>query len=97
MAPAQLATPSRSRKASLTTEEDLDAAWNKTIAECQDITKWNLDNKNVPTIENIIERIHPPKDNGKRKLKDQARSAFKNALTCIERFGQVAAQGASMV
>lgn len=80
-----------------TPDEDLDVAWKKTIARCQAIAKWDLDDRSAPSIEDIVAKIQPAKLDEKKSNRTQAKEVVRGTLVCIQRFGQIAAQGASMV
>ena len=67
------------------TEEDLDVIWKKIIDECQNITNWNLNDKKVLKVDDVIARIRPRKHDNESKVKD----VFQRTLSCIERVGQV--------
>ena len=81
---------------SVSVDDDLDKAWADIIQRCNKITKWDLNEKENLTIDQVVSKINPPKD-GKSGGHEKAKSVFMNTLTCVQRFGQFAAQAAGMV
>ncbi|KAF2167934.1 hypothetical protein M409DRAFT_22079 [Zasmidium cellare ATCC 36951] len=81
---------------SFSTEDDLDKVWAEIIIRCSKITKWDLNDKKVMTVDDVLLKLKPPKD-GKPDVKDKAKKVFRNTLVCVQRFGAFAAQAASMV
>ena len=79
----------------LSTDDDLDVAWGKTIEYCQKVAKWNLKlNRNI-TVDQVVSQIRPaPKD---PELHDKAEAVFSKALLCLQRFGSIVAQATSAV
>lgn len=57
----------------------------------------NLSDKSKLSVDDVIAKINPPKDKSNPQLKDNARTVFRNALVCIQRFGGIVAQAASTV
>lgn len=81
---------------SLSTEDDLDVAWSKTLEKCQDIAKWDFKpSSRGLTVDQVIRQINPSTKDP--QLKDKAKLVVSKALTCLQRFGSVIAQAASAV
>ncbi|KAK4495710.1 hypothetical protein PRZ48_012978 [Zasmidium cellare] len=81
---------------SFSAEDDLDKVWAEIIIRCSKITKWDLNDKKVLSVDDVLLKLKPPKD-GKPDVKDKAKKVFRNTLVCVQRFGAFAAQAASMV
>lgn len=81
---------------SFSAEDDLDKVWAEIIVRCSKITKWDLNDKKIMTVDDVLIKLKPPKE-GKADVKDKAKKVFRNTLFCVQRFGQFAAQAASMV
>ena len=81
----------------LSTEIDLDVAWKATISKCQSITNWDLNANSRLSVDDVVSNIKPTKRDGKSESHDQAKKVFRRSLECISRFGEIAAQSASMV
>jgi hypothetical protein len=81
----------------ITKDDDLDVAWKKTIARCQTIAKWELSDRSAPTIDDIVAKIQPTKADNKNATRTKAKEVVRGTLVCIQRFGQIIAQGTSVV
>ncbi|CAK1360558.1 unnamed protein product [Cercospora beticola] len=85
------------RLAMLSEEDDLDTVWADIISRCSKITKWDLNDRRSLTVDQVISKIVPPKDKKAAESTGKAKEVFKNALVCVQRFGEIAANAASMV
>lgn len=85
--------------ASFSAEDDLDKVWAETIARVNKITKWDLNEKNAVTIDQVLAKLNPPpsKDGKYSEMRGKAKTVFHNTLICVQRFGNFAANAASMV
>jgi hypothetical protein len=81
----------------LSADVDLDVAWKATISKCQSITNWDLNVNSQLSVDDVVSKIKPTKHDGKSEPHDQAKKVFRRSLECISRFGEIAAQSASMV
>ena len=79
--------------AKLSTNDDLSAAWSKTLAECERIAKCDL--TEADPLDQDISKIQPPAED--TTLGDKAKKVFNRTLLCLNTFGSVIAQGASTV
>ncbi|KAF2209646.1 hypothetical protein CERZMDRAFT_70123 [Cercospora zeae-maydis SCOH1-5] len=80
----------------LSEEDDLDTVWAEIISKCSKITNWDLNDRRSLTVDQVVSKINPPKDK-KAESSGKAKEVFKNALVCVQRFGEIAANAASMV
>ncbi|KAF7192420.1 hypothetical protein HII31_06452 [Pseudocercospora fuligena] len=95
--PVSAVQRSSQRISGFSEEDDLDTVWSKILIRCNKITSWNLNDQTATlTVEAVIAKINPPKDS-KKDSKDVAKKVFQNALVCVQRFGQIAANATSMV
>ncbi|GIZ45940.1 hypothetical protein CKM354_000908600 [Cercospora kikuchii] len=85
------------KSAMLSEEDDLDTVWADVISRCSKITKWDLNDRRSLTIDEVVGRIIPPKDKKAAESTGKAKEVFRNALVCVQRFGDIAANAASMV
>ena len=81
--------------ASFSVDEDLDKVWSRTLEQCQDIAKWDLTKTGTTTVNEVIDKIKPKTKDP--EMKDKAKVVLAKTLTCLQRFGSVIAQGASVV
>lgn len=86
-----------------TTDEDLPQVWAAIIARVNKKTNWNLNEKNVSSINQVILKINPGKEE-KPEAHEKAKNVWKTTLVCVDRlgvfvqrFGAFAAQAASVV
>lgn len=81
----------------LTADVDLDVAWGRTISKVQGITNWNLNESTRLTVDDVLANLKPSKRDGQSESHEQAKKVFRRTLQCIQTFGNIAAQSASMV
>ena len=86
-----------------TADEDLPEYWAKFIARINQKTEWDLNQSTTVSVDQLLLRINPPKD-GKPETHEKAKTAWQSALlfedrfgVFVQRFGQFAVQGASIV
>lgn len=98
MASLALRTPTSAvaTEEGLSVDDDLDRIWAEVIARANKITTWNLNERTFVTVEEVLAKIKAPKD-GKPGIQDKAKAVFRQTMVCVQRFGSIAAQGASVV
>lgn len=94
--PALLAVDRLNAITLFSAEDDLDEVWAELIVRCSKIKEWDSTNKKAMTVDDVLVKLKPPKD-GEPDVKNKAKKVFRNTLVCVQRFGQFAAQAASMV
>jgi hypothetical protein len=76
--------------------DDLDVVWARLIAECNIRAEWDLNGNKTPTVEGVLAKLNPPKKH-KSEAHETTKKIFRQTLYCVNKFGSIAAQGASMV
>ena len=79
-----------------TADQDLDQFWAGFIKRINKNTEWDLNETNILSADQLILRINPPKD-GRPESHEKAKRVWRNALVCVDRFGQFIVQGTSIV
>ena len=78
---SQTRRPSRAPADPSTPEEDLDTVWKRTIEKCQNITKWDLNDKTTLKVDDVVARIRPSKRDIEFGGTDQVKTVFKSTRT----------------
>lgn len=88
-----------SEMSSFSAEDDLDKVWTETIARVNRITNWDLNERKIVTIDEILAKVNPPsnKDGKYSEAQSKAKTIFHNALICVQIFGGFAANAAAIV
>jgi hypothetical protein len=76
-------------------EDDLDKVWAQVVAQCSGITTWNLDEKQNPSIGDVLSKLKPSPSMPEEYT--TAKDIFSKALICVQRFGDIAANSAAVV
>ncbi|KAF3041136.1 hypothetical protein E8E12_008366 [Didymella heteroderae] len=76
-------------------DKDLHEVWPQVVLQYEKITKQKLDSKT--TFKSFQARIDQEISNSKSKGHEHARQVLRNMGTCLETFGSIVAQGASIV
>lgn len=83
--------------ATFSDDDDLDKVWPQFVAKLAGTARWDLKTQTSLTPEQIVAKINPPKDRDAKVSQDTAKKVFERGLYCLKTFGQIAAQGASVV
>jgi hypothetical protein len=75
-------------------DEDLDKVWTQVVAQCSGITTWDLDEKKNLSIDDVLSKLKPSASMSEEHT--PAKDIFNKALICVQRFGDVAANAASV-
>jgi hypothetical protein len=75
-------------------DEDLDKVWTQFVAQCSGITTWNLDEKKNLSIDDVLSKLKPSAFTPEEHT--PAKDIFNKALICVQRFGDVVANAASV-
>jgi hypothetical protein len=76
-------------------DKDLHEVWPQVVLQYEKITKQKLDSKT--TFKSFQARVDQEISNSKSKGHEHARQVLRNIGTCLETFGSIVAQGASVV
>jgi hypothetical protein len=75
--------------------DDLDVVWARLITECNIRAEWDLNSNKTPTVEGVLAKLNPPKKH-KSETHETTKKIFRQTLYCVDKFGNIAAQAASM-
>jgi hypothetical protein len=70
-----------------TADEDLPKQWELIISRLNEITGWNLNAKTTASIDSVVLRIVPPKDDDSGEKHAKAKKVWKTTMMCVDKLG----------